>query len=281
MKNFDETSFLADISSIDWNLIIQSSAYLDSAVENWTNMLSLIIEKHAPMRQRRVSDRYCPWITSELKANIRSRDKLKKSAVKHGSALLMQAYRHTRNRVNSLNTKLKKAYFSQKIADCQGNMKETWNTINQLINKRSKTTNISSLGVDETCLTKSREIADSMNDYFCNIGCKLRSKIPNIDNPLLSGDYSINEKHARFHSQMICPDDLCKIMNTFKTFQSSGIDCTSSSILQISMPVLAPSLCSIFNMSISQGSFPGNWKIARVSPIYKDGSNEDRSNKSR
>ena len=90
-------------------------------------MLSLIIEKHAPMRERRVIDRYCPWMTSELKAMIRSRDKLKKSAVKQGSALLMQAYRHTRNRVNSLNTKLKKVYFSQKIADCQGNMSLSFN----------------------------------------------------------------------------------------------------------------------------------------------------------
>ena len=278
MKNFDETSFLADISSVDWNLIIQRSADLDSAVENWTNMLSLIIEKHAPLRQRRVSDRYCPWITSELKTTMRSRDKLKKSAVKHGSALLMQAYRHIRNRVNSLNTKLKKAYFSQKIADCQGNMKETWNTINKLINKRSKTTNISSLMVDEECLTKSSEIADSMNDYFCNIGSKLSSKIPNLENPLLNGDYSINEKHARFHFQTIRPDELSKIMNKFKTSQSSGIDGISCSFLKIAMPVLAPSLCSIFNVSISRGCFPGNWKIARVSPIYKDGSTEDRSN---
>ena len=55
-------------------------------------------------------------------------------------------------------------------------MKETWNTINKLINKRSKTTNISSLVVDEACLTNSSEIADSMNDYFCNIGSKLSSK---------------------------------------------------------------------------------------------------------
>ena len=278
MKNFDETSFLADISSVDWNLIIQRSADLDSAVENWTNILSLIIDKHAPLRQCRVSDRYCPWITSELKATMRSRDKLKKSAVKHGSALLMQAYRHIRNRVNSLNTKLKKVYFSQKIANCHCNMKETWSTINKPINKRSKTTTISSLVVDEECRTKSSEIADSMNDYFCNIGSRLSSKIPNMENPLLNGDYSINENHGRFHFQTIRPDQLSKIMNKFKTSQSSGIDGISCSFLKTALPVLAPSLCNIFNMSISRGCFPGNWKIARVSPIYKDGSAEDRSN---
>ena len=73
MKHFDETGFLAEISSIDWNLVLQSSADLDSAVENWTNLLSLIIEKHAPLRQRRVSEKYCPWITFDLKALARSR----------------------------------------------------------------------------------------------------------------------------------------------------------------------------------------------------------------
>ena len=44
MKNLDETCFLDDISSIDWNFLIESSTNLDSAVENWTNMFSLIIE---------------------------------------------------------------------------------------------------------------------------------------------------------------------------------------------------------------------------------------------
>ena len=102
MKHFDETS-----SSIDWNLVLQSSTDLDSAVENWTNLLSLIIEKHAPMIKRRVSEKYCPWITSDLKALARSRDKLKKSAMTTGSAILMEAYRRLRNKVNSLNIRPK------------------------------------------------------------------------------------------------------------------------------------------------------------------------------
>ena len=85
MKQFYETCFLADISSIDcidWHLI-KTSTDLDSAVENRTNTLSLIIEKHAPMPQCRVSERYWSWMTSKLKANIKSRNKLKKSAIKN------------------------------------------------------------------------------------------------------------------------------------------------------------------------------------------------------
>ena len=42
-------------------------------------------------------------------------------------------------------------------------MKETWKTIYQLVNERSKTTNISSLKEDNKILTSSDEIAESMN----------------------------------------------------------------------------------------------------------------------
>ena len=116
--------------------------------------------------------------------------------------------------------------------------------------------------------------------------------MPNIENPLLNGDYSINENHARFHFQTIHPDELSKIMNKFKTSQSFGIDGISCSFLKIAMPVLAPSLCSIFNIPVKilkmtsalcfnevaeianamleSGLFPNKLKKADVSPIFKN-----------
>ena len=93
-----------------------------------------------------------------------------------------------------------------------------------------------------------------------------------------NGHNSINGNHKRFHFQMIRPDEHKQNNEKFKTSQSSGIDGISSSFLKIATPVIGPSLCSIFNTSISRGCSPGDWKIARVSPIYKDGSTEDRSN---
>ena len=57
----------------------------------------------------------------------------------------MQANKRARNKVNSLNTRLKRHYFTNKINSCEGNLKETWATINKLINKKSKTTSISAI----------------------------------------------------------------------------------------------------------------------------------------
>ena len=71
----------------------------------------------------RVSEKYCPWINEDLKKLMRSRDKLKKAANKSKSEFLMNSYKHVRNQVNSLNVRLKKDYFSNKIISQEGNMK--------------------------------------------------------------------------------------------------------------------------------------------------------------
>ena len=65
-------------------------------------------------------------------------------------------------------------------------MKETWKTINQLVNKRSKTTNISSLQEDNKVLTGCADVAESMNQYFCSIGQNLCAKIRHAENPLFA-----------------------------------------------------------------------------------------------
>ena len=67
MKNFDEELFLDDLASVDWQAIVSDSVSLDAAVGRWSDTLSQIIDKHAPLREKRVSERFCPWITPELK----------------------------------------------------------------------------------------------------------------------------------------------------------------------------------------------------------------------
>ena len=95
---------------------------VSSIVDNFTYLLSTVIEKHAPLRTMGVSNKVTPWLTTEFKKFARSRDKLKTAAVKHKSSILMSCYRQMRNKVNNLIKKLKKDYFSNKIASVTGNL---------------------------------------------------------------------------------------------------------------------------------------------------------------
>ena len=107
MKNFDEELFLGDLASVDCQAIVSDSGSLDAAVGRWSDMLSQIIDKHAPLREKRVSEWFCPWITPELKKIGRTRDKLKIAAVKANSELLMSAYKQMRCKANNLKQSLK------------------------------------------------------------------------------------------------------------------------------------------------------------------------------
>ena len=162
MKNFDEELFLGDLASVDWQAIVSDSGSLDDAVGQWSDTLSQIINRHAPLREKRVSERFCPWITPELKKICRTRDKLKIAAVKANFELLMSAYKHMRCKANNLNQSLKKQYFTNKLRSCEGNIKETWKTMNQVINKRSKTMNIKALKEGDETITDNKSIADTI-----------------------------------------------------------------------------------------------------------------------
>ena len=199
MKNFSEEAFLNDVATIDWEQVLGHSDDINALVNNWSSIFSAIIEKHAPLRQIRVSERYCPWVNANLKGLIQTRDRLKKAAVKCNSQILMASYKQVRNRVNSLNLTLKRQYFSEKISMQQGNMKESWKTINQLLNKRSKTTSIESLKDDKgNNIVDKQEIAETMNKFFCSIGKDLAKNIKEKPNPLLSGEYQINKEGKTF-----------------------------------------------------------------------------------
>ena len=88
---------------------------------------------------------------------------------------------------------MKREYFSKKIALGKGNLTETWKTLNLLLNKRSKTTSVESLNVDGEVITGNLDIARSMNEFFCSVGRNLSVKIPQQPNPILTGEYKINE----------------------------------------------------------------------------------------
>ena len=85
MNNFIEGDFLADVASVCWEHVVTLTDNINSLVNDWSAIFSAIIEKHAPLREMRVSGKYCPWIDKDLKSLMRTRDRLKTAALKSKS----------------------------------------------------------------------------------------------------------------------------------------------------------------------------------------------------
>ena len=183
MKNFNQDAFLSNISNICWEHIASKTDNVNYSVCEWTNLFSLIIEKHAPLSRIRVSEKCPPWINEELKKLMRTRDRLEKNDVKSQSSSLMRSYRKARNASNSLNNEFKRKYYNDKITACKGDIKGSWREINEIINKKSKSTNIDYIKNCDQKISSNSEIANVMNDYFCTIGTNLAKNIEGTVNP--------------------------------------------------------------------------------------------------
>ena len=64
---------------------------------------------------------------------------------------------------------------------------------------------------------------------------------------------------------------ICKQLKGLKTKKAIGLDNIPNRLLKLAADSSAPSLTFIFNLSISSGIFPDEWKIAKILPMYKSG----------
>ena len=67
-------------------------------------------------------------------------------------------------------------YFSQKLEDCHGDIKETWRVLNAAMGRKSKTTVINSLDVNSKTITDPESIAEELNLHFSTIAEKVQAE---------------------------------------------------------------------------------------------------------
>ena len=78
-KNFRSESFRNDIASQSWDDLLMLEDQNDMWLA-WKTLFLSVVDKHAPIRTKRVRLSKCPWVTPQLKKYMYERDKLKKKA---------------------------------------------------------------------------------------------------------------------------------------------------------------------------------------------------------
>ena len=71
---------------------------------------------------------------------------------------------------------------------------------------------------------------------------------------------------------------MLKLLNGVKINKATGIDKILNRILKMAAFVIYKNLADLFNLSITSGVFPSDWKIAKVSPLFKSGDLTDANN---
>ena len=138
-------------------------------------------------------------------------------------------------------------------------MKESWKAINELLHKRSRSSNINSLKESGSETVHKKDISYTMNSFFCSVSEDLADKIDPAPNPLLAGDYEVKKHKARFNFRTI-------EMQTAKSFRTENI---SSYFLKLALPFIETCLlvCSIH--PLKQVVFPTRGKLIELLKFSK------------
>ena len=277
-KHFSDRDFYNDLSQVPWEIITTFSDPNECWCV-WKSFFTEILDAHAPLRYKRSKANAVPWMTTIIKNEIRNRDYHKKKAIKHNSKYHWEMYKKSCNKVNINIRKTKSEYFVNKIRDCANvkDPKKSWSLINSLLGKNSKSNQINELKLNNNTITDSTLIAESLNNYFINIGPQLASEISFYEEP----DNDLNNENVSgarlsqntsFHLSQIEIHNVYSILNNLKANKSNkltGLDKIPAKILKLSAEIIAPSLTYIFNLSLASGIYINEWKRARVTPIYK------------
>ena len=117
--------------------------------------------------------------------------------------------------------------------------------VNQVLNKKSKTTHVPSLNVDGKIIVDNEAIAESMNDFFFDSGKKLNDKIPATLSPLLANECSVNKENSKFHFTPVDKRQVEKVFGKLNSSMGSGHDGIANFFLKAGLLILAESHCNI------------------------------------
>ena len=147
--------------------------------------------------------------------------------------------------------------------------------INQLLNRKTKSkNNITKINWQDTTITTPQQIANSFNEFFCNIAQNLKN-----ENSTTHASGWQSELINRNLTAMTADD--CTIHEIENIIKSLKNKCTSDvSILPLKSvySTLSPVLHHVISASLEQGIFPTKLKVAKVIPLHKGGSTTEISN---
>ena len=224
------------------------------------------------LTKKEFSLKQSPWITSGILKSMKIRDKLYKSFVLEKNNpqkdQIFQKYKKYRNMVLTLTRKSKKNYYSNYFSTHNSNIKKTWEGIRELVNmNKKKSNNIKMIYENNKNITNNKDMANSFNNYYSNVGKNIEQKIPKTNTHFLSFlNFTVNSKF----SFTLCSDaEIKSIISEFVSNKASGPNSIPTNLLKEFIDLFAYPIKLLVNKSLKNGIFPDMFKIAQVCPIYK------------
>ena len=271
-SNTNKLKFNKKMQETNWDTITNDNV-TQSAYSAFHNIITNAFEHCFPYKQ--VKSEYqerLPWLTQAIKNSIKRKHKLYTKQLKHHTQENIKIYKTFRNRLNHVMRISERSYYQNKIIEYQSNLRKSWKVINSVINRKKRSNmkndymNINGLRTDDPVA-----IANHFNKFFTEVGHNLDKKIQTtLTNPL---QYITSRQENTLFLIPCTNEEITKIINNLKRC-ATGWDGIPAAIIQENKEIFSNNLTHIINLSLAQGVFPTELKLANLIPIFKAGDPE-------
>ena len=277
MRQFDLEKFLNDLKTVPW-----SSAYIyddvDDLWHHWAQLYTEVLDKHAPIKKKRVRGDQLPWITPLIQREISRRNRLFKKHAKSPTTTSWEEFKKQRNKVTSLKRKGLKAFCMEASSNTKHHG-EFWNKLRPLLPSKEKKQSKIILIENERVITDSLMVAEMFNNYFCEVSRSdgdSKEMVEFVDHPSVK---VIAEKTCDDVFDLVPVDVgyIRKILDSLDPRKAVGCDKISQRLLRLSSPVIAEPVTRLINYFITNRQWPIVWKSSDVVPVFKKESMTDKT----
>ena len=267
-KNFHPQEFLEEVAKIRWLEIYQCES-VDSAVQLFSEKLTKILDKLAPVKTVQTRTRYAPWLSQSTKLLIEQRDQAQRKASSSKLEEDWKLFRRLRNQVTSKLRVEKVNWQQDKLIKSSDNPGEQWQFVLGWLDWKSAKSP-SQLFHNGRMMNKPSEIADCQNDFFINKVADIRRNLPpQVSDPLAKLKFLMRNRTCRFKLKAVHPETVEQILSNLKNSKSCGLDSIDTYCLKLAGQHIIPALTHIVNLSIETQQFPTKWKTAKIIPLHK------------
>ena len=192
---------------------------------------------------------------------------------------MREKYRNYNKSLKKLITTAKYSYYSKKFVNCNGNMKKTWQIINEIRGKSIK--NIKPLfKYKNDIITDKKEIANKFNEYYASMAENMNNSVNdeidnNRENTPSFQSYMDKQSEDSIYLSDCTEEEVWTTIRNLENGKSSDIPIK---LIKNCAPVITPILTKYFNRFMQTGDFPNILKIGKITSIFKKDDQEKFEN---
>ena len=180
-----------------------------------------------------------------------------------------------RSRINHELYRARKDYYTSQIEKHKDSLKDTWKIIKHAIGQSSKATQIDKISCNGEVTTDKTKISEILNEHFVTIGERLARQVQCSDTEPTD---HVPKADSKFVFNTITNVQVLKILTKLVNGKATGLHGIPNKAIKSSATLITPALTYIFNISIKTRVFPWDFKLAKVTPVFKSGDRDELGN---